>query len=65
MNITFDSNVWERVVNEEDHHLVNIKNKIRIGEIQAYICEIALSLLNFGQFVCVSSSVFKYLCIFL
>ena len=44
MNITFDSNVWEKVINEENHHSVKIKNKIRIGEIQAYICEIALSL---------------------
>ena len=44
MNITFDSNVWERVVNEESHHFIKIKNKIRIGEIRAYICEIALSL---------------------
>ena len=44
MNITFDSNVWERVVNEEEHHLVKIKNRIRDGKIRAYICEIALSL---------------------
>ena len=44
MKITFDSNVWERVINEEEHHLVKIKNKIREGKIQAYICEIALTL---------------------
>ena len=44
MKITFDSNVWERVINEEEHHLVKIKNKIREGKIQAYICEIALDL---------------------
>ena len=44
MNITFDSNVWERLIDEEEHHLVKIKNKIRDGKIQAYICEIALSL---------------------
>ena len=44
MNITFDSNVWERVVNEDEHHFVKIKNKIRDGKMRAYICEIALSL---------------------
>ena len=44
MNITFDSNVQERMINEENHHFVKIKNKICIGEIQVYICEIALSL---------------------
>ena len=44
MNITFDSNVWEPMVNEEEPHLVEIKNKIRDGKIQAYICEMALSL---------------------
>ena len=44
MNITFDSNVWERVINEEEHHLVKIKNKIRDGKIRPYICEIALTL---------------------
>ena len=44
MNITFDTNVWEKVVNEEEHHLVEIKNKILDGKIQAYICEITLSL---------------------
>ena len=44
MKITFDSNVWERVINEAEHHLVKIKNKIREGKIQAYICEIALDL---------------------
>ena len=37
MKITFDSNVWERVINEEEHHFVKIKNKIREGKIQAYI----------------------------
>ena len=44
MNITFDTNVWERVINEEEHHLVEIKNKILDGKIQAYICEISLNL---------------------
>ena len=44
MNITFDSNVWERLVNEEKPHLIEIKNKILDGKIQAYICEIALDL---------------------
>lgn len=43
MKITFDSNVWEKVVNEEEHHLVEIKNRILDGTIQAYICKIALS----------------------
>ena len=44
MNITFDTNVWEPMVNEKKPHLVEIKNKIRDGKIQAYICEIALNL---------------------
>ena len=44
VNVTFDSNVWERVIDEDDHHLAKIKDKIRNGRIQAYICEIALSL---------------------
>ena len=44
MKITFDSNVWEKVVNEEEHHLVEIKNRILDGTIQAYICKIALSI---------------------
>ena len=44
MKITFDTNVWRRMINEEKHHLVKIKNKIREGKIQAYICEIALNL---------------------
>ena len=44
MKITFDSNVWERVINEEEHHFVKINKKIREGKIQAYICEIALDL---------------------
>ena len=44
MNITFDSNVWEPMVNEEKPHLVEIKNKIRDGKIHAYICEISLNL---------------------
>ena len=44
MNITFDTNVWERLINEEEHHLVEIKNKIRDGKIQAYICAINLNL---------------------
>ena len=44
MNVTFDSNVWEKVIDEDDHHFVKIKNKIRTGEIRPYICQIALSL---------------------
>ena len=44
MKITFDTNVWEGLINEEEHHLVEIKNKIRDSKIQAYICEIALNL---------------------
>ena len=44
MNVTFDSNVWERVIDEDNHHFSEIKDKIRNGKIQAYICEIALSL---------------------
>lgn len=44
MNVTFDSNVWERVIDENDYHLAEIKDKIRKGRIQPHICEIALSL---------------------
>ena len=44
MNITFDTNVWEPVVEEEKPHLIEIKNAIRDGKIQAYICEITLNL---------------------
>ena len=44
MNVTFDSNVWEKVIDEDDRHFVKIKNKIRAGEIRPYICQIALSL---------------------
>ncbi len=44
MNVTFDSNVWEKVIDEDNRHLAIIKDKIRNGRIQAYICEIALSL---------------------
>ena len=44
MKITFDTNVWEPVVKEEKPHLIGIKNKILNGKIQAYICEITLSL---------------------
>ena len=44
MNATFDSNVWERVIDEDDCHLAEIKDKIRNGRIQPHICEIALSL---------------------
>ena len=44
MNITFDTNVWEPVINEEKHHLVEIKNRILDGKIQPYICEITLNL---------------------
>ena len=44
MNVTFDSNVWEKVIDDDDHHYVQIKNKIRTSEIRPYICQIALSL---------------------
>ena len=44
MDITFDSNVWERMINEEEHHLVEIKNAIRDGKIMAYICAINLNI---------------------
>ena len=44
MNVTFDSNVWEKVIDEADHHYVQIKNKIRTSEIRPHICQIALSL---------------------
>ena len=44
MKVTFDSNVWEKVVDDDDYHFSNIKHKIRAGKICPYICEIALSL---------------------
>ena len=44
MNVTFDTNTWEPVVEEEEPHLIEIKNAIRDGKIQAYICEITLNL---------------------
>ena len=44
MNITFDTNVWEPVVSKEKPHLVEIKNKILDGKIQAYICAINLNI---------------------
>lgn len=44
MNVTFDSNVWENVIDEVDDHHARIKHKILTGEIRPYICEIALSL---------------------
>ena len=44
MNITFDTNVWEPMVEEEKPHLIEIKNAILDGKIQAYICEITLNL---------------------
>lgn len=44
MNVTFDTNVWRRVIDENDCHFAEIKEKIRNGRIQPYICEIALSL---------------------
>ena len=44
MNITFDTNVWEPMVEEEKPHLIEIKNAIRDGKIHAYICEITLNL---------------------
>ena len=44
MKVTFDTNVWRRLVNEGRSHLVEIKNKISDGKIQAYICEITVNL---------------------
>lgn len=44
MDVTFDTNVWRRVIDENSCHLAKIKDKIRNGRIQPYICEIALSL---------------------
>ena len=44
MNVTFDSNVWEKVVGNAVSHYAKINDKIRTGEIRPYICEIALSL---------------------
>lgn len=44
MNVTFDSNVWEKVVGNAVSHYAKIKDKICTGEIHPYICEIALSL---------------------
>lgn len=44
MKVTFDTNVWRRLVNERRPHLVEIKNKIFDGKIQAYICEITVNL---------------------
>ena len=44
MNVTFDSNVWEKVVGKTVSHYTKIKDKIHTGEIRPYICEIALSL---------------------
>ncbi|MDE0184472.1 MAG: hypothetical protein OXP71_03315 [Candidatus Poribacteria bacterium] len=44
MNVTFDSNVWEKVVGNAVSHYAKIKDKIRTGVIHPYICEIALSL---------------------
>ena len=44
MNVTFDTNVWEPMVEEEKPHLIEIKNAIRDGKIHAYICEITLNL---------------------
>ena len=44
MNITFDTNTWEPVVEEEKPHLIEIKNAIRDGKIRAYICAINLNI---------------------
>ena len=44
MNVTFDSNVWEKVVGNAVSHFAKIKDKICTGEIHPYICEVALSL---------------------
>lgn len=44
MNITFDSNVWEAIIDEKKHRHVEIKNKILGGKIHPYICEINLDL---------------------
>ena len=44
MNITFDTNTWEPVVEEEKPHLIEIKSAIRDGKIRAYICAINLNI---------------------
>ena len=47
MKITFDSNVWERLVEakeRENSKYTRLKSLIKQGKIEAYICEIAISL---------------------
>ncbi|MDE0015813.1 MAG: hypothetical protein OXU51_06470 [Candidatus Poribacteria bacterium] len=44
MNMTFDTNIWEPMIEEEKPHLIEIKNKILDGRIRAYIPEITLDL---------------------
>lgn len=43
MRVTFDSNVWEKVVLNNDG-FEEVREKIYNSQIQAYICEIALSI---------------------
>lgn len=42
--VTFDSNVWEKVVRKETSEHEYINNQILLGNIQPYISEIAISL---------------------
>jgi len=49
MNITFDSNVWEKLVlakgkTEENNKYANLRSLVEEEKIQPYICEIAISL---------------------
>lgn len=43
IKVTFDSNVWEKLVSEESD-FIEIRNAILEGKIEPYICEIAISL---------------------
>ncbi len=43
LKVTFDSNVWEKIVRKEPNFEV-LTNRIIAGEIEPYICEIAVSL---------------------
>ena len=42
--VTFDSNVWEKIVKKETKEHEYIYNQISLGNIRAYISEIAISL---------------------
>ncbi|MBP2544535.1 hypothetical protein [Acinetobacter guillouiae] len=44
IKVTFDSNVWEKIVRKETIEHEYINNQIFLGNIQAYISEIAISL---------------------